>query len=234
MLINSLNLENNPFKRSLEFMAEEDERDPDYLIKIVLVGDSGVGKTNLLLRWAHGSFNKESIPTIGVEFATKTIEIDGKLAKVQIWDTAGQERYRAITSAYYRGAVGALLVYDVASISTFNNVTRWLEEIRENSEEDMVCILIGNKSDLEEQRTVPTEEGISFSKKEKIMFMETSAKHDIHIDEAFETLVKEIVSNISKTSIKSQDSITASKPSGILLTANEEDGNLEQKLNQCC
>lgn len=211
---------------------DDDERNADYLIKIVLVGDSGVGKTNLLLRWAHNCYNAESIPTIGVEFATKTIEIEGKIAKIQIWDTAGQERYRAITSAYYRGAVGALLVYDISSISTFKNVTRWLEEIRENSEIDMECILIGNKCDLQDQRTVPIEEGIDYSKREKLMFMETSAKDDVHIEEAFLTLVKEIVTKFAKATMKTLET-SASKPSGVLLNVDDDESE-KPKLENCC
>lgn len=105
------------------------EEDYDYLFKIVLIGDSGVGKTNLLSRFIKNEFNLESKPTIGVEFATKTVLTDSKLVKAQIWDTAGQERYRAITNAYYRGAVGALMLYDISRNSTFDNVEKWLKEL---------------------------------------------------------------------------------------------------------
>uniref|UniRef100_A0A8C2P4H0 Ras-related protein Rab-25 n=1 Tax=Capra hircus TaxID=9925 RepID=A0A8C2P4H0_CAPHI len=119
----------------------------DYLFKVVLIGDSGVGKSNLLSRFTRNEFNLESKSTIGVEFATRSIQVDGKTIKAQIWDTAGQERYRAITSAYYRGAVGALLVYDIAKHLTYENVERWLKELRDHADSNIVIMLVGNKSD---------------------------------------------------------------------------------------
>ena len=137
-------------------MSSRDE-EYDYLFKVVLIGDSGVGKSNLLSRFTRNEFNLESKSTIGVEFATKSINVDGKVVKAQIWDTAGQERYRAITSAYYRGAVGALLVYDISKHITFENVERWLKELRDHAEPNIVVMLVGNKSDLRHRRTVPTE-----------------------------------------------------------------------------
>ena len=120
----------------------------DYLFKVVLIGDSGVGKSNLLSRFTRNEFSLDSKSTIGVEFATKSIQAEGKTIKAQIWDTAGQERYRAITSAYYRGAVGALLVYDLTKHGTFENVDRWLRELRDHAEANIVVMLVGNKSDL--------------------------------------------------------------------------------------
>merc|ERR1711881_459949 len=113
----------------------------DYLFKVVLIGDSGVGKSNLLSRFTRNEFNLESKSTIGVEFATRSVSIEGKTIKAQIWDTAGQERYRAITSAYYRGAVGALVVYDISKLRSFNNIERWLSELRELSDSDIVVML---------------------------------------------------------------------------------------------
>ncbi|RHZ39762.1 hypothetical protein DYB31_014909 [Aphanomyces astaci] len=110
----------------------------DYLFKVVLIGDSGVGKSNLLSRFTRNEFSLESKSTIGVEFATKSIQAEGKTIKAQIWDTAGQERYRAITSAYYRGAVGALLVYDITKHPTFENVERWLKELRDHADANTV------------------------------------------------------------------------------------------------
>ena len=129
------------------------------MIKLIIVGDSGVGKSNLLSRFTRNEFSLDSKSTIGVEFATKSIVAEGKTIKAQIWDTAGQERYRAITSAYYRGAVGALLVYDLTKHATFENVERWLKELRDHAEANIVVMLVGNKSDLKPQRAVPTEEG---------------------------------------------------------------------------
>src|SRR5277367_6415707 len=130
---------------------------------VVLIGDSGVGKSNLLSRFTRNEFNLDSKSTIGVEFATRSIQVDAKTIKAQIWDTAGQERYRAITSAYYRGAVGALLVYDISKHQTYENVTRWLKELRDHADQNIVIMLVGNKSDLRHLRAVPTEEAKSYA-----------------------------------------------------------------------
>jgi Ras-related protein Rab-11A len=130
---------------------------------VVLIGDSGVGKSNLLSRFTRNEFNLDSKSTIGVEFATRSIQVDAKTIKAQIWDTAGQERYRAITSAYYRGAVGALLVYDISKQQTYDNVTRWLKELRDHADSNIVIMLVGNKSDLRHLRAVPTEEAKKFA-----------------------------------------------------------------------
>lgn len=129
----------------------------------MLIGDSGVGKSNLLSRFTRNEFNIDSKSTIGVEFATRSIQVDSKTIKAQIWDTAGQERYRAITSAYYRGAVGALLVYDISKHQTYENVTRWLKELRDHADANIVIMLVGNKSDLRHLRAVPTEEAKAFA-----------------------------------------------------------------------
>ena len=130
---------------------------------VVLIGDSGVGKSNLLMRFTRNEFNMESKSTIGVEFANRTIQIDGKTIKAQIWDTAGQERYRAITSAYYRGAFGAFIVYDISKSSTFENVDAWLKELRAHASDDIVIMLVGNKSDLRHVRAVTTEEARKYA-----------------------------------------------------------------------
>ena len=130
---------------------------------VVLIGDSGVGKSNLLSRFTRNEFNLDSKSTIGVEFATRSIQIDGKTIKAQIWDTAGQERYRAITSAYYRGAVGALLVYDIGKSSSFENVSRWLKELRDHADSNIVIMLVGNKTDKRHLRAVSTEDGKAFA-----------------------------------------------------------------------
>lgn len=132
-------------------------------IAVVLIGDSGVGKSNLLSRFTRNEFNLDSKSTIGVEFATRSIQVDAKTIKAQIWDTAGQERYRAITSAYYRGAVGALLVYDISKHQTYENVQRWLKELRDHADANIVIMLVGNKSDLRHLRAVPTEEAKQFA-----------------------------------------------------------------------
>ena len=160
--------------------------------EVVLIGDSGVGKSNLLSRFTRNEFNLETKSTIGVEFATRSIETEGKVLKAQIWDTAGQERYRAITSAYYRGAVGALLVYDISKSLTFKNVERWLSELRENASGNICIMLVGNKCDLRHLREVPTDSAKDFAEKNGLFFIETSALDATNVDLAFQTILTEI------------------------------------------
>jgi len=177
---------------------QRSEDDYDYLFKIVLIGDSGVGKSNLLTRFTRNEFNLESKTTIGVEFATKTMSAEGKVIKAQIWDTAGQERYRAITSAYYRGAVGALLMYDITKYQTFANVEKWFEELKNNAEPSIVVMLVGNKSDLKPLRAVSQEEATAFAEKHGIAFIETSALDSSNVELAFHKVITEIYQNLSK------------------------------------
>jgi len=187
----------------------------DYLYKVVLIGDSGVGKSNLLSRFTRNEFNLETKSTIGVEFATRSIQADGKTIKAQIWDTAGQERYRAITSAYYRGAVGALLVYDIAKNVTFKNVERWLAELRENAAGNIVIMLVGNKSDLRHLREVPTDTSKEFSAKNNLLFIETSALDSTNVELAFQNILTEIYHQSARptvTSTNTSEEPTSSKP----------------------
>ncbi|AES82796.2 small GTPase family RAB protein [Medicago truncatula] len=137
--------------------AERPLQKIDYVFKVVVIGDSAVGKTQMLSRFAKNEFCFDSKSTIGVEFQTRTVTINGKLIKAQIWDTAGQERYRAVTSAYYRGALGAMLVYDITKRQTFDHVARWIEELRSHADNSIVIMLIGNKGDLVDQRVVHTD-----------------------------------------------------------------------------
>jgi len=183
--------------------ASDDEY--DYLFKVVLIGDSGVGKSNLLSRFTRNEFNLESKSTIGVEFATKSIQADNKTIKAQIWDTAGQERYRAITSAYYRGAVGALLVYDISKRISYDNVSRWLKELRDHADQNIVIMLVGNKKDLRHMRQVQTDEAKEFCKQNKLFFIETSALGDQNVTMAFETILKEIYRLISRKTVMPGD-----------------------------
>ncbi|MED6257304.1 Ras- protein Rab-11A [Ataeniobius toweri] len=175
---------------------KEDEY--DYLFKVVLIGDSGVGKSNLLSRFTRNEFNLESKSTIGVEFATRSIQVEGKTIKAQIWDTAGQERYRAITSAYYRGAVGALLVYDIAKHLTYENAERWLKELQDHADSNIVIMLVGNKSDLRHLRAVPTEEAKGFAEKNALSFLETSALDSSNVELAFQTILTAIYNIVSQ------------------------------------
>lgn len=163
----------------------------DYLFKIVLIGDSGVGKTNLLSQLTRKEFSSETKATIGVEFATKTFKIDNAVIKAQIWDTAGQERYRAITSAYYRGTLGALIVYDITRKSTLSNATKhWLTQLKEYSGEHIEIILIGNKTDLEDERTISVACGNDAAKSNNLNILETSALDGNNVEKAFNELIK--------------------------------------------
>merc|ERR1712010_395309 len=175
--------------REVAMAAGSEGEDYDFLYKVVLIGDSGVGKSNLLSRFTRNEFNLETKSTIGVEFATRSIQADGKTIKAQIWDTAGQERYRAITSAYYRGAVGALLVYDISKQVTFKNVERWLTELRENAAPNIVIMLVGNKSDLRHLREVPTEAAKEYAEKNGLSFIETSALDSTNVELAFQNIL---------------------------------------------
>uniref|UniRef100_UPI00398F667B ras-related protein Rab-2-like n=1 Tax=Pristiophorus japonicus TaxID=55135 RepID=UPI00398F667B len=154
-----------------------------YLFKYIIIGDTGVGKSCLLLQFTDKRFQPVHDLTIGVEFGARMINIDGKQIKLQIWDTAGQESFRSITRSYYRGAAGALLVYDVTRRETFNHLTTWLEDARQHSSSNMVIMLIGNKSDLESRRDVRKEEGEAFAREHGLVFMETSAKTSANVEE---------------------------------------------------
>ena len=172
--------------------ANENADNYDVIYKIVLVGDSGVGKTNMMLRYLNKEFNKDSKATVGVEFGAKNTTIEGKIVKGQIWDTAGQERYRAITSAYYKGAKGAFVVYDISQRETFDSVDRWISELRSNTDERMVILLIGNKSDLEDKRAVKKEEGEDKARENEIAFLETSALTTDNIEKAFNEILNKV------------------------------------------
>jgi len=216
-------------------MSREDEY--DYLFKVVLIGDSGVGKSNLLSRFTRNEFNLESKSTIGVEFATRSIQVDKKTIKAQIWDTAGQERYRAITSAYYRGAVGALLVYDISKHGTYENVERWLKELRDHADSNIVISLVGNKSDLRHLRSVPSDEAKAFAEKNGVSFIETSALDSTNVEQAFHTILTEIYRIVSQRQI--QDPIGSQGNSGtnstpVPLRLPPTDSNFSLKQNGSC
>ncbi|KAL6776706.1 RAB8 [Auxenochlorella protothecoides x Auxenochlorella symbiontica] len=172
-------------------------QDYDYLIKLLLIGDSGVGKSCLLLRFAEDSFTSSFITTIGIDFKIKKVLIDGKWVKLQIWDTAGQERFRTITSAYYRGAMGILLVYDVTDESSFSNIRNWMRNIEAHASEHVVKALVGNKSDMDEsRRAVPYSRGQALADEYKLPFFETSAKSNANVDEVFQAVARTVMARL--------------------------------------
>jgi len=164
----------------------------DYLFKLLLIGDSGVGKSCLLLRFADDTYTESYISTIGVDFKIRTIDLDGKTIKLQIWDTAGQERFRTITSSYYRGAHGIIIVYDVTDLDSFQNVKQWLHEIDRYASENVNKLLVGNKADLADKRTVQESDAREFATELSIQFLETSAKEATNVENAFLTMAYEI------------------------------------------
>lgn len=164
----------------------------DYLFKLLLIGDSGVGKSCLLLRFADDTYTESYISTIGVDFKIRTIELNGKTIKLQIWDTAGQERFRTITSSYYRGAHGIIVVYDVTDMESFNNVKQWLQEIERYACENVNKLLVGNKSDLTTKKVVDYTTAKDFADSLGIPFLETSAKNATNVEQAFLTMAAEI------------------------------------------
>ncbi|KAJ1509200.1 GTP-binding protein [Coelomomyces lativittatus] len=193
----------------------------DYLIKLLLIGDSGVGKSCLLLRFSDDSFTPSFITTIGIDFKIRTIELDGKRIKLQIWDTAGQERFRTITTAYYRGAMGILLVYDVTDERSFNNIRNWMRNIKENASEDVKTILVGNKCDVLDKKVITKERGQELANGYNIKFIETSAKSNIGVEEAFISLGREIKKRLNDDQVSPKDekkdivlSPNSNKPTG--------------------
>eukprot|EP01018_Ginkgo_biloba_P035319 Gb_34717 [translate_table: standard] len=211
----------------------EEDGSEEYLFKVVVIGDSAVGKSNLLSRYARNEFNPNSKATIGVEFQTQSMEIDGKEIKAQIWDTAGQERFRAVTSAYYRGAVGALVVYDISRRLTFENVGRWLEELKTHTDTIVVTMLVGNKSDLESIREVPVEDGKGLAEAQGLFFVETSALDNTNVTSAFQIVVKEIYNNVSRK-VLNPDSYKSELSSNRVKLVGDGDDVSEKSKSYCC
>ncbi|GLT64824.1 hypothetical protein SLA2020_372930 [Shorea laevis] len=213
---------------------EEEEGGEEYLFKIVLIGDSAVGKSNLLSRFARNEFDSQSKATIGVEFQTQAVEIDGKEVKAQIWDTAGQERFRAVTSAYYRGAVGALVVYDITRRTSFDSVKRWLEELSMHCDTAVARMLVGNKCDLENIRDISVEEGKNLAEEEGLFFIETSALDSTNVQTAFEIVIREIYNNVSRKVLNSdayKAELSINRVTLVKDGANSSKGGL---MSSCC
>ena len=181
-----------------------EEEGYDFIFKVLLLGNSDVGKSSLLLRYVDSVWNDAFVPTIGVDFKVKTLNINDKKIKMHIWDTAGQERFRTVVATYFRGAHGILLLYDVTNKDSFKNLENWLIEIEKNAQEKVLKILIGNKCDLTDDREIQSDEGKAFALRNGMEFMETSAKMNTNVTEAFETLGKLMIEFNSKSNTATQ------------------------------
>ncbi|MCJ1285352.1 hypothetical protein MMC26_004692 [Xylographa opegraphella] len=194
---------------------ERDEKLYDYLFKLLLIGDSGVGKSCLLLRFADDTYTESYISTIGVDFKIRTIELDGKTVKLQIWDTAGQERFRTITSSYYRGAHGICVVYDVTDMDSFNNVKQWLQEIDRYATEGVNKLLVGNKSDMSDKKVVEYTVAKEFADSLGIPFLETSAKNASNVEQAFLTMARQIKERMGTTTVNNKPTVQVGQGQGV-------------------
>ena len=219
----------------------EEEDNYDLIFKIVLIGDSGVGKTNILSRYLTNEFSLTTQATVGVEFGSKIIKKGEKLIKLQIWDTAGQERYKSITSAYYKGSKGAFVVYDITRKTTFDNVDKWINELKNNGSEGVFIMLVGNKSDLKEKREISEEEVKKKAELYNVAFCETSALEGNNIEYAFESLINEITKKVEKE--KEKNIIKKEEGKTITLDTNndkdkskngENDNKIKGSKNNCC
>ena len=181
------------------------DKDYEFIFKVLLLGNSNVGKSSLFLRFVDDIWNDTFVPTIGVDFKIKTLDIDQKNVKMQIWDTAGQERFKNIISSYYRGAQGIMMVYDITDLESFQNLNAWLIEIEKNGSKGVYKILVGNKSDMESERKVTYQQGKDFADQYGMKFFETSAKNSDNVNEAFITMTREVIKSQSKKPVAPQN-----------------------------
>lgn len=200
----------------------------NFVFKVVLIGESGVGKSNLLSRFTKNEFSHDSRTTIGVEFSTRTVQLDNYTIKAQIWDTAGLERYRAITSAYYRGAVGALLVYDITKQMSYESAERWLKELYDHADPHIVVMLVGNKADMESHRTVSQKDAALFAEKHCLKFMETSALDSTNVEAAFHEVLKDIHKKVSSREV------TRGSISAVTISSPIKSPGQEEERKPCC
>ncbi len=205
----------------------------DMIFKVVLIGDTSVGKTNILSKYLTNDFDPDSKATVGVEFGTKNFKIEDNIVKVQIWDTAGQERYRSITNAYYKGAKGSLLVYDITNPKTFESIDRWLSDLKVNGDENISVVLLGNKSDLESVRKVSTQQGKEKAEFYKLAFMETSALNGNNIEKAFSELITDVYKNHHDLFAK-EAKVVINDRAISLENADENDEKIEKEKKGCC
>ena len=207
-------------------MADEEEY--EMMVKIILIGDSSVGKTNIMSKYLKNQFNENSKATVGVEFGSKLFKINGHNIKAQIWDTAGQEKYKAITGAYYKGSKGAFVVYDITRKDSFDSVDKWINDLKSSSDQKLVVIIIGNKCDLEDKREILDEQGEEKAKSFGCAFLETSALSGNNVDKAFEMMISEIFKKYGNDTSDDMDIGTLKKGEDLNLAKKEE------KKKGCC
>ena len=198
------------------------EEEYDYIFKVLLIGNSDVGKSSLILRYVDQIWNDVFVPTIGVDFKVKSLQIDNKRVKMQIWDTAGQERFRNVISSYFKGAHGILLIYDITARDSFKELENWLGEVERNATPQVLKILIGNKCDLDEQRQITVDEGEAFAARNGMKFIETSAKNNTNVNEAFEALAKIMVESSNKKNVIKKKKKTIKVDKGADLNAKKK------------
>jgi small GTP-binding protein len=228
---NNIKISNSNMENEWEIIIEEVESSEvkeDYKFKVVVIGDSGVGKTNLIKRFITNTFSDNSKATVGVEFITKSYKIKNQIFKIELWDTAGQERYKSITAVYYKGAKGALVVYDTTSKMSFNNIDKWLAEIKDKTSNDLKLMIIGNKIDLKEFREVSNEQATEKAKTLGIPIMETSALDATNVKEAFNDLIREMYKDL-RSKIKNSGGDINKNKGGIDLNTGGE-----KKKSRCC
>ena len=203
-------------------MNPEKEKDPIIILKILILGDSGVGKTSILIKYINNKFDESHIATIGVDYMDKTIKYKNINVKLQIWDTAGQERFRNVISSYFKGAHGILLIYDITARDSFKELENWLGEVERNATPQVLKILIGNKCDLDEQRQITVDEGEAFAARNGMKFIETSAKNNTNVNEAFEALAKIMVESSNKKNVIKVEKKTIKVDKGADLNAKKK------------
>ena len=209
------------------YTTSKGSEDYEFIFKVLLLGNSNVGKSSLFLRFVDDIWNDTFVPTIGVDFKIKTFDIDEKKIKMQIWDTAGQERFKNIIASYYRGAHGILLIYDVTDKDSFKNLSNWLIEIEKNASKNVLKVLIGNKTDLEDKRVITYNQGKEFADTYGLKFIETSAKKNLNVTEAFETLGREL------KQASEDKKITKQRQNKKITVAKAQDLDIEKKKG-CC
>jgi Ras-related protein Rab-11A len=202
----------------------------EMMFKVVLVGDSFVGKTNIMSKYLKNEFHEDSKATVGVEFGSKQFTIEGHSIKAQIWDTAGQERYKAITSAYYKGAKGAFVVYDITRKASFESIDKWINDLKAAADKKLTIVVIGNKCDLEDQRQITKEQGQEKAGKLEVAFMETSAFSGENLDKAFEMMTNEIYKKCHEDMLADND---IEIEGGQDINLNKKPANTNKK-KQCC